>query len=88
MYWNADAYWANVPTEVWEFEIGGFPVLRKWLEDRKREKLGRPLRLAEIESFTAIARRIAVLLLMGDDLDAYHDIVAALELVSVSGPSS
>lgn len=80
IYWNQDAYWANVPPDVWEYQIGGFPVLRKWLGDRKQDKLGRPLKLTEVQQFSQIARRIGTLLRLGSDLDDCHDRVTASSL--------
>jgi len=80
VYWNPDAYWANVPPDVWKFQIGNFPVLRKWLEGRKRTSLERPLHLNELQQFSRIARRIAALLRMGPELDACHDRVIATQL--------
>jgi hypothetical protein len=31
IYLNADAYWRNIPDAVWDFTIGGYQVLKKWL---------------------------------------------------------
>jgi predicted helicase len=36
---NPQQYFAGVPREVWEFHIGGYQVLEKWLKDRKGRKL-------------------------------------------------
>jgi len=38
VYLNGSAYWKNVPLEVWEYRIGGYQVLKKWLSYRE-EKL-------------------------------------------------
>jgi predicted helicase len=35
---NKDCYIIGIPEEVWEFKIGGYQVLDKWLKDRKTEK--------------------------------------------------
>jgi hypothetical protein len=82
VYWNENAYWANVPPEVWEFQIGSFPVLRKWLEARLQDKLGRPMRLSEVMRFSAIARRIAAILRLGDELDNCHEMIAEAEVIT------
>jgi hypothetical protein len=81
IFWNGDAYWSNMPANLWEWQIGNFPVLRKWLEDRQRNKLGRPLTIEEVQEFSSIARRIAALLQLGDDLDACHESVINAELL-------
>ena len=69
---NARACWDRVPRAVWEYTLGGYPVLKKWLSYREQAVLGRPLRPEEAREFTAIARRIAALLALGPDLDASY----------------
>lgn len=69
---NEQARWAGVPDAVWEYKLGGYQVLKKWLSYRDREVLGRPMTLAEVRHFTATARRIAALLAMGPELDAHY----------------
>lgn len=39
VYINNDQYFDGVPSEVWEFRIGGYQVCEKWLKDRKGRKL-------------------------------------------------
>lgn len=39
VYINAEAHFANVPEDVWEFHIGGYQVCEKWLKDRRERKL-------------------------------------------------
>lgn len=36
---NDKEYFAGIPKEVWEYQIGGYQVLNKWLKDRKGDKL-------------------------------------------------
>ncbi len=69
---NARACWDFVPRAVWEYTLGGYPVLKKWLSYREESVLGRALRPEEAREFTAIARRIAALLRLGPDLDAAY----------------
>ncbi len=59
---NARAYWSNVPTEVWNYRLGGYQVLKKWLSYRELGVLGRPLLDDEVPHFTETARRIAAIL--------------------------
>jgi predicted helicase len=35
---NKDSYFTGIGEEVWEFKIGGYQVLDKWLKDRKKAK--------------------------------------------------
>ena len=63
VYPNERAYWRNVPTAVWEYKLGGYQVLKKWLSYRERSVLGRPLLPDEVQHFMNTARRIAGILL-------------------------
>ena len=36
VYINPKKYFANIPKQIWEFKIGGYQVLEKWLKDRKK----------------------------------------------------
>jgi hypothetical protein len=63
------AHWRNVPAAVWEYKIGGYQVLRKWLSYRDERVLGRPLTVDEARMFASLVRRIAGLLLLGPALD-------------------
>ncbi len=63
VYMNARAFWRNVPAAVWNYRLGGYQVLKKWLSYRERHVLDRPLRLEEIQHFTDTVRRIAAILL-------------------------
>ena len=63
---NARACWSNVPTEVWNYRLGGYQVLKKWLSYRELDVLGRPLLDDEVQHFTETARRIAAILLLSN----------------------
>jgi len=39
VYINKTQYFEGIEPEVWEFQIGGYQVLHKWLKDRKGRKL-------------------------------------------------
>ena len=59
VYLNERAYWRNVPAAVWNYHLGGYQVLKKWLSYRESKVVGRPLRSQEVQHFTDTARRIA-----------------------------
>lgn len=61
-----------MPAAAWDYKIGGFQVLRKWLSYRDRRVLGRDLTTAEARTFTNIARRLTGLVLLGSKLDANY----------------
>ena len=62
IYINDRAYWKNVPAAVWNYKLGGYQVLKKWLSYRERQILGRRLTPEEVQYFTDTARRIGGLL--------------------------
>jgi hypothetical protein len=80
VWWNDVACWNNVPKEVWNFTIGGYPVLKKWLDYRHVDKLGRPLHIAEVGYVSEMVQRIATLLALGPALDASYAAIKASTL--------
>jgi len=75
VYLNDVAYWANVPLRVWEYTIGGYQVIKKWLSYREEKLLGRPLTKDEVRYVQQMARRIAAILLLEPALDSnYRDV--------------
>jgi len=71
-------YWRNVPAAVWDYTIGGYQVIKKWLSYRERDLLGRPLLPDEAAAVTGMVRRLAALRLLAPALDAnYAATVAA-----------
>lgn len=74
---NDKACWANVPAAVWEYTIGGYQVIKKWLSYRENSVLGRGLTTEEAREVRDMARRIAALLLLAPDLDATYTSVKA-----------
>lgn len=77
VYLNATAYWKNIPQPVYDFTIGGYQVIKKWLSYREQRVLGRALTMAEIMEVTAMARRLAALVLLQLQLDENYQTVAA-----------
>ena len=63
VYLNANAFWRNVPAAVWNYRLGGYQVLKKWLSYRERTILDRPLKPSEVQHVSETARRIAMILL-------------------------
>ncbi len=77
IYLNDRAYWKNVPARVWEYTIGGYQVMKKWLSYREKELLGRGLTMDEARYVTEMSRRIAAILLLEPALDANYQAVKA-----------
>ena len=64
IYLNDHAYWRNVPASVWNYKLGGYQVLKKWLSYRESDVLGRALSPSEVQHFADTARRIAAIILL------------------------
>ena len=67
VYLNDHVYWQNVPVVIWEYKLGGYQVLKKWLSYREHEVLGRALKPNEVFDFSEMARRVGRLLIMSND---------------------
>ena len=76
VYLNDVACWRNVPEPVWEYTIGGYQVIKKWLSYREKPLLGRGLTPAEVRHVTDTARRLAALIEMRGALDTNYRLVA------------
>lgn len=64
LYINDEQYFGNVPEEVWQFVIGGYQVLDKYLKYRKNRKLSREeiehlLKVVTAIKFTIDKMRVA-----------------------------
>lgn len=78
VYLNEAAYWRNIPAAVWEYCIGGYQVIKKWLSYREDEILDRALKPEEAREVMNTARRIAALILLQPKLDDnYREVKAA-----------
>ena len=75
IYLNEIAYWRNIPNQVWEYTIGGYQVIKKWLSYREEKLLGRSLNIEEVREVTNIARRIAAIILLQPELDANYQTI-------------
>ena len=77
LYINDEIYFQNVPLAVWTYELGGYPVLKKWLAYRDNGR--RPntaLSIRESEHVQSMVRRIAALLALHAQLDSLYETAA------------
>ncbi|OQC12029.1 MAG: N-6 DNA Methylase [Lentisphaerae bacterium ADurb.Bin082] len=73
VFLNDVTCWRNVPNAVWNYYIGGYQVIKKWLSYRERPLLGRGLLPEEVRYVSDMARRLAALVALGEKLDTnYH----------------
>ena len=82
---NSSAFWRNIPMNVWEYHIGGYQVIKKWLSYREAAILGRPIKPEEAREVTNTARRIAALILLQPRLDENY---AAIKTASSAWPAA
>ena len=69
VFLNDVAYWRNIPKVVWEYTLGGYQVIKKWLSYREKRLLGRSLAPEEAEYVSEMTRRIAAIILLGPKLN-------------------
>ena len=62
---NPEQYFEGVPEEVWEFHIGGYQVLEKWLKDRR----GRTLSYDDIRHYQRIVVALRETIRLMDEID-------------------
>ena len=58
VYLNDRAFWRNVPAAIWDYKLGGYQVLKKWLSYRESGVLGRALMPEEVLYFAEMTRRV------------------------------
>ena len=77
LYISEQVFFANVPEAVWKYELGGYPVLKKWLGYRQANRRdGKPLSAEERSWFRAVVQRIAALLALSPKLDELYSAAA------------
>lgn len=86
VFLNGEVFWANVPETVWNYYIGGYQVVKKWLSYREKKVLGRNLTLAETDEVTNMIRRLTALVLLGPALDANYHACANAQQYAIAGP--
>ena len=78
LYLNPDLRLSNVPEAVWRYELGGYPVVKKWLGYRQANRRGgKPLVAAEKDHLRLIVQRLAALVALGQQLDGLYEEAAA-----------
>ncbi|MBS9390221.1 MAG: N-6 DNA methylase [Dolichospermum sp. WA123] len=67
VYINKQSYFTDIPPHIWEFKIGGYQVLDKWLKDRKNAN--RKLSLEEINHYQKIVIALTDTLRLMQEID-------------------
>jgi len=68
VYVNKSQYFAPVPLELWEYQIGGYQVLAKWLKDRRERRLT----LEEIKTYCRVVTAIRRTIALQEEIDALY----------------
>ena len=61
VYFNKDSFFDNVPSYCWEFKIGAYNPLHKWLKDRKNRSLSDEEVIHYQKMVGAISKTIAII---------------------------
>jgi hypothetical protein len=72
VFLNDTTCWQCIPSSVWEYVIGGYQVIKKWLSYREETILGRALTKEEAREVTGMVRRLTAIVLMTDELNANY----------------
>lgn len=71
VYINQAQYFEGITDEVWQYQIGGYQILAKWLKDRK----GRVLSLEDIKHYSKVAMSLKKTIELQRSIDElYHDV--------------
>jgi predicted helicase len=68
VYIDDNQYFSNIDQDIWEYQIGGYQVMGKWLKDRKK----RVLSLPEIEHYIKIARALQLTIQYQEKIDELY----------------
>ena len=68
VYISKDQYFESVSKEVWEYRIGAYQVVDKYLKDRK----GRKLSLDEINHYMKVAKAIQLTIELQGKVDSVY----------------
>jgi len=72
VYFNKEQYFGGVSKAVWEYQIGGYQVLAKYLMYRKKRKLS----LEEIKHYMRVAKVIARTIVVQEKVEKVYGLVA------------
>jgi len=68
IYINETQCFEPIPLELWEYQIGGYQVLAKWLKDRRERRLT----LEEIKPYCRVVTAIQRTAALQEEVDALY----------------
>ncbi len=72
VYFNKEPYFEGILKAVWEYQIGGYQVMAKYLNDRKKRELS----LEEIEHYMKVAKAIERTIEVQEKVEKVYGLVA------------
>ena len=81
VYINPTQYFAPVPLEVWEYQVGGYQVCEKWLKDRHERRL----ELEDVRTYCRIVTALKCTIELQQEIDALYP-AAEAETISLHEP--
>ncbi len=74
LFLNDQIFLSHVPNRIWQYELGGYPVLKKWLGYRQKDRrTNAALSFRELDYFREMILRIAAILLVRLKLDENYE---------------
>ncbi len=74
LYINDAVFFRHVPERVWRYELGGYPVIKKWLGYRDRgRRPGIVLTVQETAHLRGMVHRLAAILRLHSTLDTLYE---------------
>jgi predicted helicase len=68
VYINKEQYFSGIQQEIWEYQVGGYQVMNKWLKDRKNQALALP----EVRHYIQIARALELTIEYQAEIDRLY----------------
>ncbi len=74
LYINDNVFFRHVPERVWHYELGGYPVLKKWLGYRDNgRRPDVPLATQETAHLRSMVQRLCAVLRLHAGLDGLYE---------------
>lgn len=77
---NKKQYFEPVSKEVWEYQIGGYMVMQKWLKDRRHDVLT----VDDVNHYRYIGEALGKTIELQDEIDELYGNVEAGEIINLS----
>ena len=78
LYINENQYFSGIESQVWNYYIGGYQVLDKWIKD----KVGRNLNDDEVEHYLKVITAISKTIEIQNEIDKLYSSIEQNLLVS------